>query len=206
MPSDKCPVNLAFERAWPVSLILAPRRSILHFEVSMPSKPTEDRLLSAFREPGARMPGEFYVSTAFCLLVAWIVISEGWEFDGRIKYVLYMLVILPLAAPTAAFVVQYAVVLARRLAARLIVRRARAEFRSALRAARRHPELADIARLQAAAAALSRLAPADALRASAETAEAAQHPYAPIRTAGLTVIEAVGGARREARSGPSSSL
>ena len=59
-------------------------------------------------------------------------------------------------------------------------------------------------RLRAAALALSQVAPADALRASAEIAEAAEHRYAPIRNAGLSVIEATGG--RPARSsGPSGS-
>jgi uncharacterized membrane protein len=169
----------------------------------MPSRPSEDRMLSVGREPPARMPGEFYISTAFCVLLAWLVMRQGLE-SGWIKYALYLFVILPLAAPTAAFLIQYGVVVLRRLAARLVVRRARSEFRVALRAARRHPELVDVARLRAAAAALSRLAPADALRASAETAEAAQHPYAPLREAGFVVIDALGGARREARSGPPS--
>lgn len=149
------------------------------------------------------MPGEFLASTVFCVMVAWLVMRQGFEY-GPIKYVLYGLVILPLAAPTAALFIQYAVILVRRIGVRLAVRRARRDFRSVLRAARRHPELADLPRLRAAAAALARLAPADALRAAAETAEAAQHPYAPIRNAGLAVIEAVGGAKREARSGPAS--
>jgi hypothetical protein len=156
------------------------------------------------REPPPRVPGEFFASTVFCVVIAWLVMSHGLE-NGLLKYALYVLVILPLAAPTAALVIQYAVVVVRRIGARIAVRRARHDFRAALKAARRHPELADIPRLRAAAAALSRLAPADALRASAEMAEAAQHAYAPIRNAGLAVLEAVGGLKREARSGPQSS-
>jgi hypothetical protein len=170
-------------------------------DLRLPPKPTEERMLAAGREPPDRMPGEFVASTVFCVMVAWLVLRQGFE-HGPIKYVLYCLVILPLAAPTAALVIQYAVILLRRVGARIAVRRARRDFRAALRSARRHPELVDLDKLRAAAGALSRLAPADALRASPEIAEAAQHPYAPIRNAGLSVMEAVGVARGEARSGP----
>jgi len=171
----------------------------------MPTPSSGDRVPRIGREPPARMPGEFAASTALCALVACFVVSRGAEY-GPLKYVLYVLVILPLAAPTAALVIQYAVVVLRRLVARVAVRRARAVFRGALAAARRHPELADLERLRAAAATLARLAPEDAQRASLEISAALNHPFAPIREAAIVAMRASGEARREARSGPPRSL
>lgn len=155
-------------------------------------------MLYVGREPPPRVPGEYLLSTVFCAFVAWLVMSYG--FNDWLKYVLYLLVIPPLAAPPIALLIQYAAIVARRFAARVVVRRARSEFRAALRAARVHPELADTARLRKAAAALARLGPADAARAAPEVAAAARHAYAPIRKAGLTVIEAARAVEREART------
>jgi len=157
------------------------------------------------RSSPARMPGEFFASTIVCAVVFWLVIRQRFD-DGPLKYALYVCASLPLTAPMAAYVIQYAVVIVRRVAARLVVRQARAEIRTALKAARRHPELADIVRLREATQSLTRLAPADAMRAAEELSEVVNHPYAPIRDSGRIVLEAIEGARREQRSGPQSPI
>jgi hypothetical protein len=147
------------------------------------------------------MPGEFLASTVVYAAAVWWLVRQDIQ-EGPLKYALYLIVSLPLTSPMAAFVIQYSAVIARRVGARVVVRRARAEMRSALAAARRHPELADLVRLREAAASLSRLAPADAMRAAEELTEVANHPYAPIREAGRIAMDALAGIRREARSGP----
>ena len=157
----------------------------------MPPNPTNERILLNGRADVGRMPGHLLVST--CVYTAFAYFALEFAADaGASKYLLYGIIVLPLAAPAAAVFLQYSIVLVRRLAARWLVVRARRTFRTELRAARIHPELVNIDRLRAAALALSQVAPADALRASAEIAEAAEHRYNPIRTAGLSVIEATG--------------
>jgi hypothetical protein len=168
----------------------------------MPPKPTNDLYLSAGREDLGHMPGHLAVTTVVYTGFAYLALTYAPD-AGASKYLLYGLVMLPLAAPAAAMALQYAAVIGRRFAARLLVRRARRTFRSVLRAARVHPELADLDKLRAAAAALAQVAPGDALRASTEIALAAEHPYAPIRNAARSVIEATRERKREARSGPS---
>lgn len=157
--------------------------------------------MTAGREDEGHVPGHLVVTTVVYIGFAYLALGYAPD-QGASKYVLYALVMLPLAAPAVAVCLQYVAVLVRRLAARMLVRRARSTFRAVLRAARIHPELADIEKLRAAAKALSQLAPADALRASPEVAEAAEHPYAPIRRAGRSVIEATRERTREAPSGP----
>jgi hypothetical protein len=147
------------------------------------------------------MPGHLLVTTAVYAAFAWVALAYAPD-AGASKYIFYGLLVLPLAAPAMAVFIQYASVLARRCVARIQVRQARRTFRAALRVARIHPELADIERLRAAARALAHVAPVDTLRASAEIAEAAEHPYAPIRSAGLSVLEATAGVRPDVRSGP----
>ena len=167
----------------------------------MPSKPKNEQLLANAREDQGHMPGHLVITTIVYAAFAYVALTYAPD-AGASKYFLYVLVVLPLAAPAGALFVQWAVVIARRLGARLLVRQARRTFRASLKAARIHPELVDLDRLRRAAAALSHVAPVDALRAAPEVAAAAEHPYAPIRSAGLSVMEATGAARREARSGP----
>jgi hypothetical protein len=166
----------------------------------MPPKPSDTRQLAAGREDLRHMPGHLVVTTAVYAAFACVALAYAPD-AGASKYIFYVLIVLPLAAPAMAVFIQYATVIARRAAARLRVRRARRTFRAALRVARIHPELADIEKLRAAANALAHVAPIDALRASAEVAEAAEHPYQPIRSAGISVLEATAGVRPEARSG-----
>ncbi len=167
----------------------------------MPPKPSDARQLAAGRADLRRMPGHLVATTVAYAAFAWAALAYAPD-SGASKYIFYGLIMLPLAAPALAVFLQYAAVVARRLASRITVRRARRTFRTALRVARVHPELADIERLRAAARALAQVAPVDALRASAEIAAAAEHPYAPIRNAGLSVLQATAGVRPEARSGP----
>jgi hypothetical protein len=76
---------------------------------------------------------------------------------------------------------------------RMSVRRARLAFRSALRAARRHPEFVDVKRLRAAAMMLRHLHEGVVATPNVpEICEAVDHPYAPIRDAARLVIEAPG--------------
>lgn len=166
----------------------------------MPPRPKDEQCLMLGREDLGHVPGHLLVTTLIYAAFAYLAIM--WAPDaGASKYLLYALIVLPLAAPAAALCIQYAVVIARRMAARILVRRARRTFRAALRAARIHPELADLDRLRRAAQALSQVAPVDALRASPEIAAAAQHRYAPIRDAGLSVMEATAMAQREVPRG-----
>lgn len=168
----------------------------------MPAKPTNELLLTAAREDWGHTPGHLAVTTVIYAGFAYLALTYAPD-AGASKYLLYGLVMLPLAAPAAAMFLGYAAVICRRFAARLLVRRARRTFRSVLRAARIHPELADLDKLRAAAASLAQLAPADARRASVEIALTAEHRYAPIRNAARSVIEATRERKREARSGPS---
>ncbi len=79
---------------------------------------------------------------------------------------------------------------------RLAIRRARAAFRSALEAARRHPELVDLKRLYAAALHVRQLCDGQPDPLSVpEIEEAIDHPYRPIRDAARLVVEAPDGSK-----------
>ena len=147
------------------------------------------------------MPGEYVFSTCLCFaFLMWL----SWQHldDGPLKYTLCLCASLPLGAPATAFVIQYTAVIGRRVGARVVVRRARHESRAALRAARRHPELADLDDLREPIQSLSRLAPADALRAIEELNEVVNHPYGPIRDSARGILAALAAVRHEQRSGP----
>ncbi|MHC4393642.1 MAG: hypothetical protein ACYTFT_00135 [Planctomycetota bacterium] len=116
--------------------------------------------------------------------------------EQALSYALYGLLAV-FVIPAMIFALQWSGLLGRRVSVRLKVRRARVVFRSALSDARRHPELADTDRLHQAAHDLVRYLPA--AHTLPEVVAAAQHPYAPIRKAGLVVVQAA--AVRSARLG-----
>lgn len=109
---------------------------------------------------------------------------------GRIA--IWLFLGLPLVATLVAVLIQLGEAGFRHGRARLAVFRARRAFRAALLAARRHPELVDVERLELAAKRLRRMSAAQVARLKEELLKASRHPYAPIRRAALGVLESVG--------------
>lgn len=130
----------------------------------------------------------FFVRAVLLLAATYLALRFALPDTTEIRRVLYALLLLPAVVPLSSLFLQWSGSFWRRLAVRLAVRRARLTFRSALRAAARHPELADVDRLRDAALVLSRyVTEASSLP---EVAEAASHPYKPIQSAALRVLQA----------------
>jgi hypothetical protein len=132
--------------------------------------------------------GALFPALVVVVLIAGFFWNTTFYESSFLKYVLFVLLTLPVVVPSVDLLLQRASMSVRRFVARLIVRRALAVFRRSLGDARKHPEFVNTDRLREAAAKLVRYAGDADLSQSTELAEAARHPYGPIRSAANSVF------------------
>jgi hypothetical protein len=134
--------------------------------------------------------GTLFPAAVVVMVIALVAWNTTFYESSFLKYVLFVLFTLPVVIPTVDLFLQWASLGCRRLAARQVVRRALAVFRGSLRDARKHPEFVNTDRLRGAARKLVQYAAEADLSRSPELAEAARHPYSPIRNAANSVLRA----------------